>query len=208
MFIYLFIQFISDMSASHAEMNQDPVSNPCLLSVCPNLITVQWKGPRGCCCAANDVYQLEDETFARIMDLRHYVSSLHSRVRALTDSTKIAFKATMNHNIASSMKCFGPFNINVPLPFTEVTLNHGDGYNPSLAPCAGVYVFSFTIYSFVEANQPLYHKVTQAFRQEGDTPSGPGAFLIFCFLNNWHTSLSLILRAGGGSDGEGLMLMS
>lgn len=32
----------------------------------------------------------------------------------------------------TTQKCFGPFNTNVPLPYGSVTLNHGQGYNPSL----------------------------------------------------------------------------
>ncbi len=32
----------------------------------------------------------------------------------------------------------------------------------------------------------------QDFRQTGVTPSGPGAFFLFCFRKTWHTSSSLI----------------
>lgn len=43
----------------------------------------------------------------------------------------------MNQNIAidipgSTERCFGPFNTNVPIPYTNVALNSGNGYNPSL----------------------------------------------------------------------------
>ena len=41
----------------------------------------------------------------------------------------------------------------------------------------------------------------QTLRQEGDTASGPGAFLIFCFWKSWITSSSQIFRAGVGSEG-------
>ncbi len=41
----------------------------------------------------------------------------------------------------------------------------------------------------------------QDFRQAGVTPSGPGAFLLFCFRKTWHTSSSLILIAGVGERG-------
>ncbi|XP_070684718.1 cerebellin 18 [Pempheris klunzingeri] len=144
---------------------------------------VQWEGPltcnkwdcnctfnyqRGCCCAANDMYQLEDDTFTRIKYLWEHISALNSRVQGLTAGVKVAFKATMDPNIAitippSTVGCFGPFNINVPIPYSSVTLNHGNGYNPSLgvftAPRAGVYVFSFTVYSSVGKMERLYHKV-------------------------------------------------
>ncbi len=48
----------------------------------------------------------------------------------------------------------------------------------------------------------------QDFRQAGDTPSGPGTFLILFFLKTWHTSSLLICSAGGGRWGllEVLML--
>ncbi|XP_029963534.1 cerebellin 18 [Salarias fasciatus] len=144
---------------------------------------LQWEGPitcddwdcnctftrqRSCCCAANEMYQLEDQTYGRVKGLWYDIMTLYHRVKALSESTKIAFKATMNSAIASvqpdlEVKCFGPFNINVPLPFSEVTLNDGFGYNPTLgiftAPKSGIYVFSFTIYSYVGESERLYHKV-------------------------------------------------
>ncbi len=41
----------------------------------------------------------------------------------------------------------------------------------------------------------------QDFRQAGVTPSGPGAFFLFCFRKTWHTSSSLIWIAGVGERG-------
>ncbi len=41
----------------------------------------------------------------------------------------------------------------------------------------------------------------QVFRQAGDTPSGPGAFLLLFFLKTWHTSSSLICSIGVGERG-------
>ncbi len=38
----------------------------------------------------------------------------------------------------------------------------------------------------------------QVFRQAGDTPFGPGAFLFLLFLKTWRTSSSLICSAEGG----------
>ena len=35
------------------------------------------------------------------------------------------------------------------------------------------------------------------------TPSGPGAFLIFCFWKSWHTSSSQTVSAGGELGGRG-----
>nr|XP_046244866.1 cerebellin 18 [Scatophagus argus] len=123
---------------------------------------------RGCCCAANDMYQVEEDTFMRIKNLWHSISTLNSRVQGLTAGVKVAFKATIDPNIAiaipgSTERCFGPFNTNVPIPYSSITLNQGGGYNPSLgvftAPQAGVYSFSCTVYSYVERNERMYHKV-------------------------------------------------
>ncbi|XP_071352799.1 cerebellin 18 [Trachinotus anak] len=148
---------------------------------------LQWKGSltcdkwdcnctfnrqRGCCCGANDLYQVEEDTFMRIKYLWHDISTLNSRMQALTAGVKVSFKATIDPSIAvtilgSTERCFGPFNTNVPIPYGIVSLNDGMGYNPSLgvftAPCAGVYVFSFTVYSSVEENARLYHKVQLMF---------------------------------------------
>ncbi len=41
----------------------------------------------------------------------------------------------------------------------------------------------------------------QVFRQAGDTPSGPGAFLLSVFLKTWRTSSSLICSADVGERG-------
>ncbi|XP_049432516.1 cerebellin 18 [Epinephelus fuscoguttatus] len=125
---------------------------------------------RGCCCAANDMFQLEDDIFKRIHYLWHNISTLKYRVHDYTDGVQIAFKATMDPSVATmtpgttdSDSCFGPFNTNVPIPYGNVALNHYHGYNPSMgvftAPYAGVYVFSITVYSYVKERNLLYHKV-------------------------------------------------
>ncbi len=41
----------------------------------------------------------------------------------------------------------------------------------------------------------------QVFRQAGDTPSGPDAFLLLFFLKTWHTSSSFICSIGVGERG-------
>lgn len=52
----------------------------------------------------------------------------------LSDSHKVAFTATIvpGDIIPPPQNCFGPFNTNVSIPYTNVTLNDGGGYNPSL----------------------------------------------------------------------------
>uniref|UniRef100_A0A672Z298 Cerebellin 18 n=1 Tax=Sphaeramia orbicularis TaxID=375764 RepID=A0A672Z298_9TELE len=134
---------------------------------------------RGCCCAANDMYELENETFMRMKYLWHQIEELAGHVEHCTAAKKIAFKATINPDIAvmipgTTDHCFGPFNSNVPIPYGIVALNHGNGYNPSLgiftAPRGGVYVFSFTVYSSVSDGQRLYHKVQ--LMKDGDLVSG------------------------------------
>ncbi|KAG7223076.1 hypothetical protein INR49_015835 [Caranx melampygus] len=76
---------------------------------------LQWEGPltcdtwdcdctfnrqRGCCCGANDLFQIEEDTFKRIANLWHNISTLNEKVYDLTASVKIAFKATMNPDVA------------------------------------------------------------------------------------------------------------
>ncbi|XP_047248345.1 cerebellin 18 [Girardinichthys multiradiatus] len=123
---------------------------------------------RGCCCAANEMYQVEEESFKRIKYLWQKIISLNSSVNSLSDGFKVSFKATMIPNMAieipgTTERCFGPFNTNVPIPFPQVTLNSGNGYNPSMgvftALCPGVYMFSFTTFSSVGEGGRLYHKV-------------------------------------------------
>ncbi|XP_056297169.1 cerebellin 18 [Pseudoliparis swirei] len=144
---------------------------------------LQWRGPlpcgqwdcdctfnqqRGCCCAANQMFRLEDHSFKRIHRLWHDVISLDYRVKILTDYSRISFNAVMdpsNSNMiyGPTLPCFGPFNTNVPIPYSIVSFSDGHAYNPSLgiftAPCSGVYVFSFTVYSSVGEAKLLYHKV-------------------------------------------------
>ncbi|KAK5868472.1 hypothetical protein PBY51_009484 [Eleginops maclovinus] len=127
---------------------------------------------RGCCCAAKDMFQLEDDTFIRTKSLWHNIRALKYRVKELTDGVRAAFKASniTSSTSGSSEACFGPFNTNVPIPYSYVTLNHDNGYNPALgtftAPVAGVYVFSVTVFSQVEENERLYHNVQMMKNQE------------------------------------------
>ncbi|XP_075906091.1 cerebellin 18 [Nelusetta ayraudi] len=123
---------------------------------------------RGCCCGANDMYQLEENAFTRMTLLWKDVSELGTRVEKLAAATKVAFKAKMDSAAAAPVpgtdqRCFGPFNTNVPIPYSITTLNEAAGYNPSLgvftAPKAGVYSFSFTVYSYVQLGARIYHKV-------------------------------------------------
>ncbi|XP_030600169.1 cerebellin 18 [Archocentrus centrarchus] len=154
----------------------------------PNILILKqaalaWQGPltceqsdcnctfteqRGCCCAASDLFQIEDEVLQKLAYSWNGITTLKSRVQALTDGIKVAFKATMDPSIAiatpgTTERCFGPFNTNIAVPFSSVTLNTGNGYNPSLgiftAPNPGVYVFSFTAYSSALETGRLYHKV-------------------------------------------------
>ncbi|XP_031716850.1 cerebellin 18 [Anarrhichthys ocellatus] len=117
---------------------------------------------RGCCCVADQMFKLEEDTYERIEYLWHDIISLKYKVKKLTDYRQIAFKATMALSAGTNL-CFGPFNTNVPIPYANVSLNDANGYHPSLgvftAPCAGVYVFSFTVYSNVWRNGLLYYKV-------------------------------------------------
>lgn len=67
----------------------------CSLSLHPPPPTVKWTEPltcdkwdcnctfnrqRGCCCAAGDMHQLEEETYTRMKSLWHDISALKSQV--------------------------------------------------------------------------------------------------------------------------------
>ncbi|XP_029027776.1 cerebellin 18 [Betta splendens] len=126
----------------------------------------------GCCCGANDLFQLEEDLITKLRYLWFDISRLNNRVQALSAGVKVAFKATMDPNLATTIpgsteRCFGPFNTNVPVPYGNITFNDGRGFSPSLgaftAPRAGVYVFSFTVYSSAEESGRLYHKVQLMF---------------------------------------------
>ncbi|XP_068174398.1 cerebellin 18 [Antennarius striatus] len=116
---------------------------------------------RSCCCAVGDMTTLENQTYMKMKYLMRDIKKLSTGVQQLTDRIKVAFKATMDPTLTAN--CFGPFNRNVPIPYTNVTLNDGLRYNPSLgtftAPYSGIYAFSFTVYSHVDKNERLHHKV-------------------------------------------------
>uniref|UniRef100_A0A3Q3BIM6 Cerebellin 18 n=1 Tax=Kryptolebias marmoratus TaxID=37003 RepID=A0A3Q3BIM6_KRYMA len=131
------------------------------------LVAVMWQGAltcdkwdcnctfsrvRSCCCAADDMYQLEEESFLRIKVLWSNMVTLKNRAKDLAIPVP-----------GSTLRCFGPFSINVPIPFSNVTLNTGGGYKPSMgvftALFPGIYVFSYTVYSSVDVDGHLYHKV-------------------------------------------------
>ncbi|XP_075998477.1 cerebellin 18 [Genypterus blacodes] len=139
---------------------------------------LQWKGPmvcdgwdcdctfnrqRSCCCAANDMFDLEQKTFEKMVDLWHKKLDLELTLAPLIDHTQVAFKAAMDPQVLQD-RCFGPFNTDLSIPYSLVSLNHGSGYNSALsvftAPRAGLYLFSATVYSHVTTfHHRLYHKV-------------------------------------------------
>ncbi|XP_029302318.1 cerebellin 18 [Cottoperca gobio] len=108
------------------------------------------------------MFRLEDDIYKRLEYLWHDIITLKYRVHMFTESLQVAFKAS-NIIVTTTGPCFGPFNVDMPIPYSSVTLNDNNGYQPSLgiftAPYAGVYVFSFTVYSQVQENEQLYHKV-------------------------------------------------
>ncbi|XP_028818507.1 cerebellin 18 [Denticeps clupeoides] len=114
----------------------------------------------GCCCVADDMFKLEGSTFWRLMGLWNDLSNLNSQITELTGFSGIAFNARM----IPMGGCIGPFTSNVSISYGNITLNQGSGYNPSLgiftAPRAGIYSFSYSVYSNVgAADNRLYFKV-------------------------------------------------
>ncbi|TKS81378.1 hypothetical protein D9C73_015483 [Collichthys lucidus] len=121
-----------------------------------------------CCCAADDMYKLEETTFLKLVNMWGKIKELNANVEECTKDVQIAFSATIDPSIAvpmpgTSERCFGPFNTNVPIPYAVVSLNNGFGFNPTMGifttPRSGVYLFSFTAYSYVEKGERLYHQV-------------------------------------------------
>ncbi|KAK7882840.1 hypothetical protein WMY93_029014 [Mugilogobius chulae] len=121
---------------------------------------------RSCCCGANDMFQMESDLFGRMKDLYQKITELKNSVQEFKTVRKVAFQAQMSNSIATTsggMTCFGPYNIDVPIPFGDVLVNDNNSYNKNLgtftAPRHGIYVFSFTISSSVTETELLYHKV-------------------------------------------------
>lgn len=123
---------------------------------------------RGCCCGANDMYQLEDDLYNNMKTMYEKIYNFTLLVRELTTVRKVAFHARMTEDTYTtddySLKCYGPSNSNLTIPFRNVTLNDGNAYNPVLgiftAPKNGVYAFSFTIASNSSGVKDAKHKVT------------------------------------------------
>ncbi|XP_041790022.1 cerebellin 18 [Chelmon rostratus] len=119
-----------------------------------------FKRQRGCCCAAGELREVEDQVFARVMDLLTSMSQLGDSILEVIGGMRVAFTASMS----GRTNCFGPFTRNSPIPYDVITLNHGSGYNPALgiftAPRSGLYSFSFSVYSKVaKEGERMYYKV-------------------------------------------------
>ncbi|XP_059199780.1 complement C1q-like protein 2 [Centropristis striata] len=115
---------------------------------------------RGCCCATTELQQAEDQIYTRMMDLSVSMSQLGDSLLELLGGMRVAFTASMS----SRINCLGPFTRNMPIPYDVITLNHGNAYNPVLglftAPCAGLYSFSFSVYSKLSlTGGRMYYKV-------------------------------------------------
>ncbi|XP_062393381.1 cerebellin-2-like [Sardina pilchardus] len=113
---------------------------------------------RGCCCAAHDFFNLEERVFTQMMGQWGALKQLNGQIEALAGGRQVAFTAAMT----PMTSCFGPFTVDVPIPYREVSLNSASGYNPALglftAPREGVYSFSFSVYSNVgSGGERLYH---------------------------------------------------
>uniref|UniRef100_A0A8C4HCK0 C1q domain-containing protein n=1 Tax=Dicentrarchus labrax TaxID=13489 RepID=A0A8C4HCK0_DICLA len=119
-----------------------------------------FKRQRGCCCAAPELQEVEDQIFVRVMNLLTDMSQLDDSILEVIGGIRVAFTASMSHRT----NCFGPFTRNSPIPYDVITLNHGSGYNPALgiftAPRSGLYSFSFSVYSKVgKEGERMYYKV-------------------------------------------------
>ncbi|XP_070684551.1 complement C1q-like protein 4 [Pempheris klunzingeri] len=119
-----------------------------------------FKHQLGCCCAATELQDVEDQIFVRLMDLSTSMSQLGDSILEVIGGIRVAFTASMSRRT----NCFGPFTRNRPVPYEVVTLNHGSGYNPALglftAPRPGLFSFSFSAYSKVSGvGERMYYKL-------------------------------------------------
>ncbi|XP_008315709.1 cerebellin 18 isoform X2 [Cynoglossus semilaevis] len=112
----------------------------------------------GCCCASKDLQEADDQISSRLMSLSSRLSNLADNVLEDIGGLQVSFTATMSPRTS----CFGPFNNNFSIPYDDVILNQGHGYNPALgvftAPRAALYSFSFSVYSKVETGEKLSFK--------------------------------------------------
>ncbi|XP_066502967.1 cerebellin 18 [Hoplias malabaricus] len=120
----------------------------------------EFKQPRGCCCVAGPLFQLEEATFKRMVSLWEGLSNLNEQIGEVTGGRHIAFAASM---FPMSI-CFGPFTRNVSIPYQNISINQGNGYNPALgaftAPRAGLYSFSYSVYSNMgPEGQRINHRI-------------------------------------------------
>ncbi|XP_076027226.1 cerebellin-1-like [Genypterus blacodes] len=118
------------------------------------------RSKRGCTCASEQLSELEDQTFLRMWGLSKNIDQLGNSINDVTGGMRVAFRASMSPRTT----CFGPFTTRVSIPYSDVYLNHGRGYNPGLgiftAPCNGLYSFSFTVYSkMANYDDRMYYKV-------------------------------------------------
>ncbi|XP_069470580.1 cerebellin-4-like isoform X2 [Ambystoma mexicanum] len=102
---------------------------------------------KSCCCIIDDLQRYEDHVWRRGESIYNSYSELLRRIQELKDS-RVAFTAIMLPTVNS---CYGPFTVNIPVPYRTALLNRGNAFNPALgiftAPRKGLYVFSYVAYS-------------------------------------------------------------
>uniref|UniRef100_A0A3B3ZDW4 C1q domain-containing protein n=1 Tax=Periophthalmus magnuspinnatus TaxID=409849 RepID=A0A3B3ZDW4_9GOBI len=104
---------------------------------------------QGCCCGNTELQFLRDQFFLILLWLAFG-----------TGPVNVAFTAFLGEDV----KCIGPFERNVSIPYNVIPLNEGHGYNSVLglftAPVSGVYSFSLSVYCRMQrAGQHMYYKV-------------------------------------------------
>ncbi|KAL4647384.1 Caprin-2-like [Arapaima gigas] len=108
-----------------------------------------FKYQKSCCCVANNMYQLSVDTFEILTTIWEGLNNLKRDIDVLTGQ-HTAFAASMGP-LTSPLRCFGPFTRNMPISYSNVTLNNDRAYNPSLGTFTayddGYYIFTFTAYS-------------------------------------------------------------
>ncbi|KAJ0033166.1 hypothetical protein NQD34_000273 [Periophthalmus magnuspinnatus] len=115
---------------------------------------------QGCCCGNTELQFLRDQVIETFQSVSGKINQLTEEILEVIGPVNVAFTAFLGEDV----KCIGPFERNVSIPYNVIPLNEGHGYNSVLglftAPVSGVYSFSLSVYCRMQrAGQHMYYKV-------------------------------------------------
>ncbi|KAJ0050607.1 hypothetical protein NL108_004971, partial [Boleophthalmus pectinirostris] len=115
---------------------------------------------QSCCCGNVELQILRDQVMETFQEVSGKINQLSDEIHEVIGPVNVAFTVFLGEDI----KCIGPFERNVTIPYDVISLNEGRGYNSGLglftAPVSGVYSFSLSVYSRLQqAGLHMYHRV-------------------------------------------------